>query len=81
MEKLLGLPRDLRVGTRGRDNYGLLSDKHFIAILQAMIQKEDVEAEQPVQRGRPSKKGLEGIKTLRSSMKKAKQLLKDNISP
>jgi hypothetical protein len=80
-EKLLGLPRDLRVSTHGRDHYGLLSDKHFVAILQVMIQKEEVELGRPVQPGRPPRKGLEGIKTLRSSMKKAKQLLNDNIAP
>jgi hypothetical protein len=81
MENLLGLPRDLRVGTHGRVHNGLLSDKNFVAILQVIIQKEEVELGQPVQPGRPLKKGLDGIKTLRSSMKKAMQLFKDNISP
>jgi hypothetical protein len=81
MEKLLGLPRELRVTTHGRDHYGLLSDEHFVAILKVVMQKTGVGSEQPVHPGRPPQKGLESIMALRSSLEKAKQLLMDNISP
>jgi hypothetical protein len=81
MEKLLGLPRELRVSTHGRDHHGLLNDEHFVAILKVVMQKTGVGSGQPVHPRRPPKKRLEGIMALRSSMKKAKQLLRDKISP
>jgi hypothetical protein len=80
-EKLLGLPRELRVTTHGRDHYGLLSDEHFVAILKVVMHKTGVGSGQPVHPGRLPKKGLEGIMALRSSMKKAKHLLRDKIYP
>jgi len=81
MEKLLGLPRELRVCTHVRDHHGLLNDEHFVAILKVVMQKTGVGSEQPVHPGRPPQKGLESIMALRSSLEKAKQLLMDNISP
>jgi hypothetical protein len=81
IEKLLGLPRELRVSTHGRDHHGLLNDERFVAILKVVMQKTGVGSGQPVHPRRPPKKRLEGIMALRSSMKKAKQLLRDKISP
>jgi hypothetical protein len=75
MEKFLRLPRELRVSTHGRDHHGLLNDEHFVAILKVVMQKTGVGS------GQPPKKGLEGTMALRSSMKRAKQLLRDKISP
>jgi hypothetical protein len=76
MEKLLGLPRDLQISSRGRDHHGLLSDAHFIPILEGVMRKEEAPTG-----SQPPEKGVGGVKALRRSMKRAKQLLRDNIAP
>jgi len=73
MEKVLGLPRDLQIGTRGKDHHGLLSDEQFAPILEIVMRKEEVET--------PLQKRSGGVKALRRSITEAKELLRDSIAP
>ncbi|KAM7193011.1 hypothetical protein V8F33_008059 [Rhypophila sp. PSN 637] len=72
IESLLGLPRELRLGSREVGNDGLLRSQGFLKLAQSLIHRED--------RGRPEE-GKGGVKSLRSNMKKAKRLLRDHIAP
>lgn len=69
---MLGLPRELRVGTREDGHGGLLNQDGFLEIAKAMIRKED--------RGLPEE-GKGGIRSLRRDIKKSKKLLRACIAP
>lgn len=77
MERLLGLPVDFRINPHGRENRGLLSQGYFPSILTAVLRQEEAGVGHMV----PAKRGLGGMKALRQSMKRSKQLLRDNIAP
>ncbi|KAK3370717.1 hypothetical protein B0T24DRAFT_626824 [Lasiosphaeria ovina] len=74
IEMLLGLPRELRIGTRmdGIDGGLFRTSDRFLELAEAVIRKEDV--------GR-AENGKGGIRSLRRDMKKAKRLLRGAIAP
>ncbi|KAM7214157.1 hypothetical protein V8F06_010472 [Rhypophila decipiens] len=72
IENLLGLPRELRLGSRKVGNDGLLGREGLLELSQLLIHTED--------RGRPEE-GKGGVKSLRSNIKKEKRLLRDHIAP
>ncbi|KAK0705862.1 hypothetical protein B0T26DRAFT_724769 [Lasiosphaeria miniovina] len=74
IETLLGLPRELRIGTRVDCIDGGLfrTSDRFLELAEAFIRKEDV--------GR-AEDGKGGIRSLRRDMKKAKRLLRGAIAP
>jgi hypothetical protein len=77
MEKLLGLPVDFRISPYGCEHRGLLSQGYFPSILTAVLRQE----EEGIGQLAHAKRGLGGMKALRESMEKAKQLLRNNIAP
>lgn len=84
IEKLLGLPRDLRVSRTGQDHHGLLSDWHLAAILELVMRKEELGAGGSggaSDTGKIGADGLGGIKALRRIIRKAKTLLRESIAP
>ncbi|KAH8779753.1 hypothetical protein F5883DRAFT_540531 [Diaporthe sp. PMI_573] len=73
MERLLGLPREFHIGTRGGGGTGGLLNAHgFVRVAGSMLRKEEA--------GRPEE-GQGGIQYLRKAIKKAKRLLRDRIAP
>ncbi|KAK5652235.1 hypothetical protein OQA88_10732 [Cercophora sp. LCS_1] len=72
IESLLGLPRELRIGTREVGHDGLLRSEGLLRLAESLIRREDT--------GRPEE-GKGGIKSLRRDMKKAKRLLRGRIAP
>ncbi|KAK3369912.1 hypothetical protein B0H63DRAFT_304330 [Podospora didyma] len=72
IETLLGLPRELRIGTREDSSHGLLRNERFLEVAESVIRKEDVGREV---------EGKGGIRSLRRNMKKSKRLLRSRINP
>lgn len=72
IEILLGLPREVRLGTRKEDTLGLFNGNGFMDITGPIMKKEE--------EGEPHH-GKGGIKCLRQYIKKTKQLLRDGIAP
>ena len=72
VESLLGLPAEFRINNREDDSEGLLKDQDFVEIAAVMLSKEDT-------RRLENEKG--GVKALRSYIRKAKQMLREDIAP
>ncbi|KAI2473348.1 hypothetical protein F4781DRAFT_188887 [Annulohypoxylon bovei var. microspora] len=73
MEGLLGVPRQFRVGLRGAENDGLLSDEEIDKTLKMMMSKEELVYQPQYGKG--------GAKALRMYLDMTKQLLREKITP
>ncbi|KAI1461070.1 hypothetical protein F4805DRAFT_312821 [Annulohypoxylon moriforme] len=73
IESLLGVPRQFRVGTRGSDDGGLLTDEEVNGTLRIMVSKEEL-VYQP-------EHGKGGPKALRTFMDMTRQILREKITP
>jgi hypothetical protein len=72
IESLLGLPTELRIGTRDDNHQGLLETEGFLELAVAIIRKDEL--------GSPKHcKG--GMRSLREDMEKSKVLLRTRIAP
>jgi hypothetical protein len=72
IERLLGLPRRLRIGSREDTQDGLFVREGFLGLAESIIRREET--------GRPED-GKGGIRSLRRDMRTAKRLLREKISP
>jgi hypothetical protein len=72
MECILGLPRDARINKREVDCDGLLGDENFSKIAKLVFSKMEFDQSENVEGG---------IKSLRKSLKKVRQLLRERIAP
>ncbi|KAI3394020.1 hypothetical protein diail_3284 [Diaporthe ilicicola] len=72
LDALLGLPKELRMSRRRREQKGLLSTADFSDLTSLILRKDE-------QRGHEDGKG--GIKALRRHLAGAKQLLRECIAP
>ena len=70
VEMMLGVPQECCLNGRAGFSEGLLSDRDFAKIVQAVLKKEESGC---------SEHGRGGVKALRKHMKSAKQLLKEII--
>ncbi|KAI1388370.1 uncharacterized protein F4822DRAFT_244055 [Hypoxylon trugodes] len=73
MESLLGIPRQFRIGTRGKDNGGLLTGDDFCGVVRMMIDKEELVCQPELGKG--------GVKVLRKYIENSKRLLLESIAP
>jgi hypothetical protein len=72
IENLLGLPSDLRIGTREDNHEGLLRTENFLDLAVSIIRKDE--------HGSP-KQRRGGMQSLRQDIEKAKMLLCTRIAP
>ena len=72
VESLMGLPPEFRFDHHAKNRSGLLNHEDFAGIIEVVIGKEELRQPAPGVTG--------GIKTLRRSVKRAKELLRDNIA-
>ncbi|KAI1411742.1 hypothetical protein F5Y13DRAFT_200729 [Hypoxylon sp. FL1857] len=70
MEDLLGIPSELRIGPRGTDNGGLLSEEGFAETLRMMVSREELLYLPEYGKG--------GARALRKYIKKTKQLWEEH---
>jgi hypothetical protein len=72
IENLLGLPSDLRIGTREHNHEGLLRTEDFLDLAVSIIRKDEL---------RSPKQRRGGMQLLRQDIEKVKMLLCTRIAP
>lgn len=72
VERCLGLPPTIRIDPQAKNGGGVLSQSEFGGILEIIISKEEEQLEYGI---------IGGINSLRKNIHRARELLRDDISP